>query len=109
MSGNLSRVERVSGRLTGAHLDVMKQATPGDRDDIVSHALLLCLVAGGSGVIWGVFWSMFGGSALVGIPAGIYFGLLIGLIERAVGNEWALTGILRQPGMRRDNEHWFRL
>lgn len=90
-----------------AHSPELLLAAPyHERFVIVGEALLLLLVACSSGAAWAVFMTMFG-SLPVGIACGLFAMAFILLLDRAIGSaDWALSGILRKPGLRHD---WLRI
>lgn len=105
----LSHLTYAACLLVACDPELLRRSPLHDRLVVVGEALLLLLVACASGTAWALFGAQFA-SIPVGLACGAFALAFILLIDRAVGSaEWALTGILRRPGLRHDGGHWARL
>ena len=89
--------------------EMLALAPKQDHYTVVAEALLLCLVAGITGVAWAAFWAQF--SALpFACACGILAFAFMFLIDSTIGaSGWRLTGILRRPRVHRSMDYSLRL
>ena len=102
----ISRLTYAACLLVACDPQLLRRSPLREQFTVVGEALLLLLVACASGTAWALFWAQFA-SIPVGLACGAFAMAFILLIDRAVGSaDWALTGILRRPGLRRDGGYW---
>lgn len=105
---NLSLVARIACAVVGVDPELLIDCPLLDRAIFIGEGILLLVVALASGCMWMLFCTTFF-NPVVGVLAGLFFAGFILLVDRAVGMaEWALTGILKRPGVRHSWSHWVK-